>query len=118
MLYPHRVLEAEQPIVLVRLSGPFDLERSVQTLASLEFPPRRHPWRGLVWDARGRVGYPDAEEIRELVRYFSRWDRVAIVALRDVPYGMGRMASLLSDHVMAFRSLRDGVSWASGGASE
>ncbi len=118
MLYPYRILlSANRPVALVRLSGPFDLERSVSTLASLEFLPWEQEWRGLVWDARRRIGYPDAAEVRELVSHFRRWDRTAIVAGRDVQYGMGRMASLLSDRVMAFWSVREGMSWARGDSS-
>ncbi len=115
MLYRFRVLRLERPLVLVRLTGPFDLERSVQTLAALEFEPNKKSWGGLVWDVRRRSGYPDAAEVRELVDYWERWERVGIVTARDVQYGMARMASLLLDRAMAFRSLREAVTWASRG---
>jgi len=114
MLYPYRILSPGRPVVLVRLSGPFDLERSVSTLGALEFLPWEGEWRGLLWDVRKRTGYPDAAEVRELVGYFGRWNRTAIVADRDVQYGMGRMASLLAEGVMAVRTLREGMRWATG----
>ena len=112
MLYPYRILSAGRPVVLVRLSGPFELDRAVDMLAALDFVVQDHPWKALVWDARRREGYPDASEVREMVTHFKRWDRVAIVVTREVQYGMGRMASLLSDRVMAFRSVREALNWA------
>ncbi len=114
MLYRYRKLAAERPVVLVRVKAPFDMDRSLSTLAALEFPERPPGWRGLIWDIRRRTTYPELLEVQELVRHFNRWDRVAIVGSSDLQYGMARVASLLSDRIMAVRNLQDAVRWATG----
>lgn len=102
-------------MVLIRLTGPFDLERSIETLDRLESVRRDHPSISLVWDARRRTDYPSPQDLRWLVPYFMKWRRVAIVAGPPMQYSIARLASLMSrDHAHACHDLHEAMRWIRG----
>ncbi len=113
--YPYEGLPGVSA-VLVQPDGHFDLSRSLATLNALEDARQSGRVRGLVWDVRNRLDHPSASEIRALVSYFDRWDRVAVLTGPDVQYAMARLAALLSDRVAAARTAAEAVSWMRGAA--
>ena len=109
--YPYRFL-LRSPAVLVRLTGPFELARSLETLRALDRHPRRFVTAGLIWDARRRTSIPVSSDIERLLDFFTHWPRVAILSQPDAQYGMARMAELRShDHVLACQGCEGAVDW-------
>ena len=103
-------------MVVVRVHGPFDHERSLRTLQAVAELRVRRGIPSLVWDARRRTSQAGPEDVRSLVPYLDSWSRVAVVAHTGPQYQVARMAAgLTGDRVSVCPDTKGALRWVRAG---
>jgi hypothetical protein len=115
-------------VIVHAVSGMLDIDEVVSALERIVNHPLFRPGAHVLWDFSGaRSGNLDARELRNLVRQVGeRMDgrgegyKTALVAPRDVDYGLARMyeayASELPVELCVFRSSGEAWDWLLGNA--
>ena len=114
-------IDAGRRLIRTRCIGPLTLEEVVAHFRSLEADPRVPDRLDVVLDFSELTAFPDhdqvhcvAREVRQL-RTKIAWRNLAIVAPRDLAFGIARMFEMISEPsfraTMVFRRLADAERW-------
>jgi hypothetical protein len=117
----HYEIEGASGFIQTTCSGPVTLEEVMEHFRTLRADPRLPAHPDVLLDLRETTSVPDREQIRSAAEGAGqladvvRWGACAIVASRDVMFGMSRMFEVFAEQhfeaTQVFRELGDAVAW-------
>lgn len=119
----YEIERADEHCALVRTTcrGAVDFEQALEHFRALVTDPRRQGRLDVLLDLRSVETLPDREQVREVAEQVGgmlpvvQWRRLAVVAARDVVFGVSRMFEAHSEpyfeETHVFRDLDEAEAW-------
>jgi hypothetical protein len=114
-------IDIDRRLIRTRCVGPLTLEEVVAHFRDLEVDPRVPPHLDVLLDFSELTNFPDQDQVRSVAREVRAlrpkiaWRNLAIVAPRDLAFGIARMFEMISEPsfraTMVFRKLADAERW-------